>query len=42
MSLLHILGYGIDITNKNLLELCAKNKKEMPYAQKMKKSKKTI
>ena len=25
MSLLHILGYGIDINNEKLLNLCAKN-----------------
>ncbi len=28
MSLLHILGYGIDIENKDLKEICAKNEKE--------------
>lgn len=28
MSLLHILGYGIDIENKELNMLCAKNEKE--------------
>ena len=28
MSLLHILGYGIDTENKELLSLCAKNDKE--------------
>lgn len=28
MSLLHILGYGIDIENKELNELCAQNEKE--------------
>ena len=28
MSLLHILGYGIDIENKELNSLCAKNEKE--------------
>ena len=28
MSLLHILGYGIDIENQELLSLCAKNDKE--------------
>lgn len=28
MSLLHILGYGIDIHNKELNALCAKNEKE--------------
>lgn len=28
MSLLHILGYGIDIENEELLSLCAKNDKE--------------
>ena len=28
MSLLHILGYGIDIYNKELEALCAKNQKE--------------
>lgn len=26
--LVHMLGYGIDICNENLLKLCAKNKKE--------------
>lgn len=26
--LIHILGYGIDIENENLLKLCAKNKRE--------------
>ena len=28
MSLLHILGYGIDIENKNLNKICGKNEKE--------------
>lgn len=28
MSLLHILGYGIDVENEKINELCAKNKKE--------------
>ena len=28
LTLLHILGYGIDIENKELNELCAKNEKE--------------
>lgn len=28
MSLLHILGYGIDTENKDLLSLCAKNEQE--------------
>ena len=28
MSLLHILGYGIDIKNEKLKEICAKNEKE--------------
>ena len=28
MSLLHILGYGIDIENEKLNALCAKNEKE--------------
>ena len=28
MSLLHILGYGLDTENKELLSLCAKNDKE--------------
>lgn len=28
LSLLHILGYGIDVNNEELNKLCAKNKKE--------------
>lgn len=28
MSLLHILGYGIDVENEKINELCAKNEKE--------------
>ncbi len=30
-TLLHILGYGIDPYNKNLLSICAKTKKETQY-----------
>ena len=31
MSLLHILGYNIDINNKELLNLCAKNELEQKF-----------